>query len=166
MGKQIHRSRKLAAPTRMGATRAVSILTHRGDTTPITSVMEGTPASSYQQHEWAHNSERDRGPTQRLKHSPIPLPSTEALPLSTEPSLKISMLTTAHQTDAPCTTHLSSSDSLLDSSSSSLYIVRQLRHTFRHLFQYRTTPPSTIVTAGGTPIVIDIHLRTAGWPTQ
>ena len=28
----------------MGATHAVSILTHRGDTTPITSMMEGTPA--------------------------------------------------------------------------------------------------------------------------
>ena len=44
MGKQIHCPRKLAAPTRMGATHMVSILTHGGDTTPITSTMEGTPA--------------------------------------------------------------------------------------------------------------------------
>ena len=43
-GKRIHCPRKLAAPTRMGATHAVSILTHGGDTTPITSVMEVMPA--------------------------------------------------------------------------------------------------------------------------
>ena len=43
-GKRIHCSRKLAAPTRMGTTHTVSILTRGGDTTPITSVREGTPA--------------------------------------------------------------------------------------------------------------------------
>ena len=72
---------------------------------------------SYHQHEWAHTSshrshyQHDRGPTQRLKHSPTPLAfqvsqqvDPEALPLSTEPSLKISTLTTAHQTNLPCTT--------------------------------------------------------------
>ena len=44
-GKWIHCPKKLAAPTRMGTTHVVSILTHRGDTTPITSVRERTPAA-------------------------------------------------------------------------------------------------------------------------
>ena len=58
----------------------------------------------------------------------------------------------------------SSSDSLLDNPSSSL--LSDSSDTHSDTSSTTATGPSTIVTAGGTPIGIDTHLRTAGWPMR
>ena len=121
MSKWIHCPRKLAASMRMGTTHVVSILTHGSNTTPITSMTEGMPAdisniactTSMSRHtpvaiplitSMIEGLTRGSKIAHPLAFDASPQADIETLPLSTELSLKISTVTTAHQMDLPWTT--------------------------------------------------------------
>ena len=131
-GRRIHCPSRLTAPKRKSTMHAVSILgipTSGSNTTPITSVRECTQAGIGNIAQVTSVSQRTpvvialsviEGlpivSTHHLAFQASPQVDTEALPHSTELSLKIPTLTTAYQMDSPCTTQ----PIISDSSSSSL----------------------------------------------
>ena len=141
MGRQMHCPRKLAAAMRLCTMHTVSILgilTSGGNITPITSMMEGTPASisnnrSHHQREWPHTSshhshhQHDRGAYPEVQHSLTPLPSKHLHRLTqnhsySQPSHRSRFQCRPEYSRRTCHAHHSPSspDSSRDSSSSSL----------------------------------------------
>ena len=164
----------------------VSILTRGGDTIPITSVREGTPAgisniaritsvSGHTPLVIALITSVIEGPSRDSSIPPPPrLPSIATGRHGSTPTLNRAVTqdlahhstldeltmhnTTRHHQTAHWATHPAVCCQIAPTPIQTHLPVQSDTTT--------ATDPSTIVTAGGTPIGTDIHLRTAGRPTQ